>query len=137
MKFGGHTPLKACNQTFFQLHNLRSRAIAGQDDLFPQVGQTVEGVKELALQTVLASKKLDIVDQEEIRFPVFFAKRHEGVGLNRINVIVGEFLRRNVKHFGLRTLFQSFPANRMKQVSFAESGRGVEKQGLIGAARRI
>jgi hypothetical protein len=53
----------------FESLDFAGRAVAGQDDLFSGFVQGVEGVEELLLDSFLAGEEVDIVDQQDVRFP--------------------------------------------------------------------
>ena len=87
-------PFEARNEAVLEIGDLRSRPIAGKDDLFVSVEKRVEGVKEFFLRALLSAEKLNIVDQEQIRLPVALAELHQVVVLNRIDELVDEQLAR-------------------------------------------
>ncbi len=54
-------------------------------------------MKKLFLGPILAGDKLDIVDQEAVDFPVFFAKFRRSVIANGTDELVDELLRGDIK----------------------------------------
>jgi hypothetical protein len=60
--------------------------------------QCVERVKKFFLNAFFAREKLDVINQQHIGLPIFFAKADKLVVLQRINVFVREFFRRNISN---------------------------------------
>ena len=137
LKIGDQSPLETRNQAMFQALNLARRPVASQHDLFVRFVQCVERMKKFFLDTLLASEELDVVNQQHIRLPIFFAELGERVVLDRINVFVRELLGGHVTDtrpfFGRNHML----ANGVKQVRLAKTDTTVEKQWVIGFPRSI
>ncbi len=92
LHFRDQTPLKAGNQPLLQVLDFGGGPVAGQDDLLVRLVQGVEGVEEFLLNALLAGQKLDVVNQQHVRLPVFAAEADQLVVLDGVDVFVGEFL---------------------------------------------
>ena len=79
----------------------------------------VEGMEKLFLDTLLALEELDIVNQENIQFPVLLAKLGQLVVLQGLNELIGEALARQVSDPGILLIGQDVMTNSLKQVSLA------------------
>jgi hypothetical protein len=99
--------------------------------------QRIESVEELLLNALLAGEKLNVINQQHIRLPVFFAEDDELVVLNGVNILIGEFFRREVRD--ARALFvpDHVLADRVQQVGFAQADSAVEKERIVGFAGRL
>src|SRR5262245_44742194 len=60
--------------------------------------QGIEGVEELFLRAFFLSKKVDVIDQQEVDFPVAPAELRHPAVLDRCDQVVRETFARNVGH---------------------------------------
>ena len=67
-------PFKTRNQAMLEILNFTRRPVAGQHDLFVGLVQGVESVEKFLLDALFAREKLNIIDQQDIGLPIFFAK---------------------------------------------------------------
>jgi hypothetical protein len=91
LKFGGEAPFEAGYEPLLQICYLAGRAIARQNDLLTAVEQGVKSVEKLLLRTLFASKKMDIVDQQNVRLAVSLAEFNQCIVLDCVNELVREF----------------------------------------------
>ena len=71
------------------------------------------------------------------RFAVSTPELGQFIVLDRINVLVGELLRRKTEDLQLWVFPQHIVADGVQQVRFAKPHPGVKKQGVVGAPRRL
>src|SRR5881396_3475864 len=90
-------PFEARAEAFFDLGNILRRAIARDDDLLSRLVQIVERVEELFLRPLLPRDELDIVDQQEIDVAIARAELGRPIVANRIDQLIGESLRRQIR----------------------------------------
>ena len=127
MDFRRHAPLEAGDEALLELFNLTGRAVARENDLFVGVVKRVEGMEKLLLGAFLASKKLDVVNEEHIGLTVFLAEFHERSVLNGVDKLVGELLARQVDDFGCFSLGQNMMADGVQEVGFSKAAHAINK----------
>ena len=93
--------------------------------------QRVERVEEFLLDAFLAGEKLNVVDQQDIGLPVFFAETDELVVLNGVNVFVGEFFRRKVSDARPFFVSHDILPDGLQQMRLAQPHAAVEKQRVV------
>src|SRR5436190_2011228 len=98
LELGGESPFETGNESMLEIRNLGRRAVAREDNLFMPVEQGVEGVEKFLLRALLASEKLDVVDQEQVRLSIAFAKLNQIVVLNGVDKFVDKKFARKVHH---------------------------------------
>ena len=101
------------------------------------VKERVEGVEKFFLRALLASEKLDVVDQEQIRLPIAFAKFHQIVVLNRVDKFVDEKLARKVHDLRVFLLHPDVLADRLHQVRLAEPDPAVNEERVVRPRGRL
>ena len=121
----------------FEVLDFAGRTIAGQDDLLVSLVERVEGVEEFLLNTLFAGEELDVVDKQDVGLAIFFPEPDELVILNGVDVFVGEFLRRQVSDARALLVTGDVLADCVQQVGLAEPDAAVEKEGIVGFARRL
>ena len=129
------TPLKARDQPLFQVLDLADRTITRDDDLLMVFVERVEGVEELLLDTLFAGEELDVIDQENVHLAIPLPETPDLVVLDRLDVFVGELLRRDVEDFGSFPMRGDVLANRLKQMGFPQADAAVEEEGIVGTPR--
>src|SRR3982751_178170 len=87
-------------------------------------------MKKFFLNPFLAGEELDVINQEHIGLPIFFAKLDERIILDRVDVFVGKFLGRNVSDARAFFVRGNMLTDGMKQMSFAETDATIEEQGI-------
>ena len=99
--------------------------------------QRIERVKEFLLNPLFAGQKLDIVDEQHVRLPVFLAEAGELVVLDAVDILVGKLLRR--KECDARTLLvhHDMLSNRVQQMGLAQTDPTVEEQRVVRLARGL
>src|SRR5689334_10001163 len=104
-----------------EIGDFRGRPITRENDLFVAVEESVEGVKEFLLRTLLAAEKMDVVDQKEVGLAIAFAKFDQVVVLDRIDELVDENLAREIHHPGVLAAGDDVLADGLHQVGLAEA----------------
>src|SRR5438874_9351446 len=131
------SPFKSRNQAVFQICDFRGGPVAGQDDLFMPVEKRIERVKEFFLGTLLASQKLDIVNQKKIGLAIALPEFDQIAVLDRIDELVNEKFTRDVYHLHIFLLRPDVLTNRLHQMGLAETDPAVNEQRVIRARRRL
>ena len=108
LKLSGQPPLKARNQAVFQIRNLGSRPIAGEDDLLMPIEKCIECVKELFLRTLFAGEKLDVVDQQNVGLAITLPELDQITVLDRIDELVNEQFAGDVNYLHVFLLGQTY-----------------------------
>src|ERR1041385_1640223 len=117
-----------------EILNFAGGAVACEHDLFMTFVQGIKGMEELLLNPLLASQELDVVDQQHIRLPVFFAKTDKLIVLDAIDVLIGELFRGDVSDATAFFMGGHVMADRMQQVSLPQTNTAIEKKRVIGFA---
>jgi hypothetical protein len=112
-------------------------SVAGQHDLFMCFVQRVERVEKFFLNSLFAREKLDVVNQQHVGLPVFFAELGELVVLNPVNVFVRELFRRQISD--ARTFFirSNVLADCVEQMRLAKPDAAVKKKRIVRFSRRL
>ena len=128
-------PLESGAQAFLHQRQLARRAVGRHHHLVARVVQVVEGVKKALVSLLFATEKLHVVHQQHIHRAETLAELLGSAGAYGRDELVGELLRGDVQHRhppqGAGT------SHRLEQVRLAQSGPGVEKQGVVGHPRRL
>src|SRR6266536_529715 len=133
LKLCGKPPFEAGNQPVLQVRDLRSGPVAGEHDLFMSVEKRVERVKKFFLGTLLASQKLDIVNQKKIGLAITLPEFDQIAVLDRIDELVDEKFTRDVYHLHIFLLRPDVLTNRLHQMGLAETDPAVNEQRVIRA----
>ena len=134
---GDQTPLEPGNQAVLEVLDFIGRPVAGHHDLLVSLLQGVERVEEFLLDAFLAGEKLDIINQEDIGVAVGASELGQVVVLNRLNVLVGKFLRRKIGDLQLWVFHQDIVADGVQQMCFAQPHSAVKEQWIVRAPRRL
>jgi len=129
---GRKAPLKAGDETGFQLLDFARAAIARQHHLFTRLEEIVKGVKELFLDALFAREKLDIVNQQHVDMAVSLTELGQAILLQCLDKLVGEFFGRKVRHPSIGIVAQNRVANRVHEVGFAQAGVAVNEKRVVG-----
>ena len=132
MNVGGQAPFETRHEAGFQFLDFAGAPVAGEDDLLSRFKEIVEGVEELFLDTLFAGEKLDVVDQQHVDVPVALAEFREGILLERLDELVGEFFRRKVGDPRVGVGAENGVSDGVHQVGLTEPGVTVEEQGVVG-----
>src|SRR5438477_12893215 len=116
-----------------QIGDLRCRTIAREHDLFMAIKQRVEGVEKLLLRALLATKKLDVIDQKEFRLTIALAEFDQVIVLNRIDELVDEQFAREIHHFGRFLFDPSVMPDGLHQMRLPKSHATVNKKRVVSA----
>src|SRR5262249_14784359 len=104
LKLGGQAPFKSRHQPVLQIGNLRSRAVTREHDLFMSIKERVKRMKKFLLRSLLASEKLNVVNQKKIGLAITLPEFHQVTVLDRVDKLVDEQLARDVDHFHVFSL---------------------------------
>src|SRR3954471_820048 len=121
----------------FQVRDLRSRAIARENDLLMAVEERVERVEEFFLRPFLAAEELNVINQQEISLAITLPELHQVVVLNRVDEVVDEQLAREVHHLAAFFLAADILPDRLHEVRLAEPDTAVNKEWVIRPRRRL
>src|SRR5690349_15462542 len=90
LQLGCQAPFKPRYESVLQVRNFRSGPVAGEHDLFMAIKKSVKSVKEFLLRSLLASEKLDVVNQENIGLAITLPEFDEITVLNRADEFVDD-----------------------------------------------
>src|SRR6266850_3109121 len=74
LQVGNQTPLETRDEAMFEILNFAGWTVAGQNNLFMGLVESVEGMEEFFLDALFAGKELDVVDQEDIGLAILLAE---------------------------------------------------------------
>src|SRR5437867_5229356 len=101
------------------------------------VKKCIERVKEFFLGTLLASEKLNIVNQKKISLAITLPEFDQITVLNRIDELIDEQFAGDVYHLHIFLLRPHVLTNRLHQMCLAETDPAVNEQRVIRARRRL
>src|SRR5207237_9843461 len=110
-----------------------SRPIAGEHNLFMSVEKRIERVKEFFLRTLFASKKLDVVYQEEIDLAITLSEFDQITVMDRVDELVDEQLTRDIIHLYVFLFRPNVLADGLHQVGLAKTDTAINDPGDGGA----
>ena len=93
--------------------------------------ELIEGMEEFLLGGFLAGDELDIVDEEQVRFPIFVAEFDVLTALDGGNQFVGKLVTLDVDNLGIRLLLTDAVGNGIQQMGLTHAGRAVDKQRVV------
>ena len=99
--------------------------------------ESVEGVEELLLDTLLALDELDVVNQKNVDVAVAALERDFAVVAERVDEVVGELFGGDVLHPHPGKESLGVIAGGVEQVSLAEPGFAPDEQRVVGARRSL
>ena len=137
LDFHRQAPGEARNQPLFHAFYLLGVGVAGHDDLLAALNQRVEGVEEFFLGAVLAGKKLDVVNQQQIQRVVVALEFVKGLVLVGAHDVGHIAFGVDVADFGLRVLLEHVVANGLNQVGLTQAHATVDKQRVVGLVARV
>ena len=117
--------------------NLAGRPVAGQHDLLVPLVQRIECVKELLLNPLFARQKLDVIDQQHVRLPVFLAETGKLVVLDAVDVFVGELLGRNKRYARALLVYHDVLSDGVQQMGLAQTDSTVKEKRVVRLAGRL
>ena len=94
----------------------------------------IEGMEEFLLGGFLTGNKLDIIDEEQISFPVFAPELDVFTGLDGSDQLVGELVALDIDDVGIRLFLPDPVGDGVQQMGLAHAGRSVDEQGIINIA---
>src|SRR5437764_53629 len=101
------------------------------------VKKSVERVKEFLLRSLLASEKLDVVNQEKISLAIALPEFDEITVLDRVDEFVDEQLTRDVEHLHVFSFRPHILPDGLHQMGFAQANAAVNEQWVVRARRRL
>ena len=99
--------------------------------------ELVEGMEEFLLGGFLAGDELDVIDEEQVRFPVLVPELDVLTGLDGGDQLVGKLVALDIDDVGIGLTFADAVGNGVEQMGLAHAGRAVEEQGVIDLAGDI
>src|SRR5437660_12872012 len=101
------------------------------------IKKSVESVKEFLLRSLLASEKLDVVNQENISLAITLPEFDEITVLDRVDEFVDEQLTRDVDHLHVSSFRPHILSDGLHQMGFAQANAAVNEQRIVRARRRL
>ena len=101
------------------------------------IKKSVESVKEFLLRSLLASEKLDVVNQEKISLAITLPEFDEITVLDRIDELVDEQLTRDVEHLHVSSFRPCILSDGLHQMGFAQADAAVNEQRIVRARRGL
>ena len=133
LNVGGKPALKAGNEAVFEPGNVAGGTIAREHDLSAARDQLVERVKERFLRLRFSREKLDVVDEQHVRFAVAAVKLElVFLAQHRVQEVVRESFAGHVDDFVGRqplrpSVVEHFVRDRVHQVRLAHARRPEEE----------
>ncbi len=137
LKVGDQAPLKTTHEAMLEVLDFTGRPVASEHELFVGFVQRVEGVEKFLLNALLAGEELNVINQQHIGLPIFFAELHQLIFLNGGDVFVGKFLGGNIRNLGRLLGADHVLANSVQQVRLAKAGAAVEEERIVRFARLL
>src|SRR5438552_12309285 len=101
------------------------------------IKKSVESVKEFLLRSLLASEKLDVVNQENISLAITLPEFDEIAVLDRVDELVDEQLTRDVDHLHVFLFRPDELAGGLHQMGLAQTDAAINEQRIVRARRRL
>ena len=92
-------------------------------------------MEKFLLGGFLAGDELNIINEEQVTFPVFVAEFHVFAAGNGGNQLVGEFVALDINDVRLWILAADVVGDGIQQVGLTHAGRAVDEQGIIHLPR--
>ncbi len=137
-------PSEPTPQPILDARQLGWQLVAGQNDLLLREMEGVERVEELILRAVLAGKKLDVVDQENIRrLAIARAKLLHQTDAARLLALVhhrpdemsDELLAGDHRNLPVRVLAMNLVPDGVQKVRLTQPDAPIEEQGVVFRTR--
>ena len=133
---GHQPPLEPAHQTLLKVRDLLGQRVRRQDDLLVRLQQCVERVEELLLRPLTLGQKVDVVHHQHVQAPKLIAKTRHLPGLHSREKLRHEPLARGVVDLGVGCVLDDPQADRLEQMRLAQTDPAVNKQRVVGMARR-
>src|SRR5438093_3096687 len=101
------------------------------------VEKRIERVKEFFLGTLFASKKLDVVYQEEIDLAITLSEFDQITVLDRVDELVDEQFTGDINHLYVFLLGPNVLADGLHQVGLAKTDTAINEQRVVRACGRL
>jgi len=105
--------------------------VGGDDDLFSEGFDGVEGVEELFLGCAFAREEVDVVDDEEVEVADLAAEGVELVVAEGEEEFIGEFFAGEVDPVFCGVMVEEAFAEALEEVCFAEAAGAVDEEGVV------
>ena len=134
---GDQAPFETRAEALLNRGDFLGRAIGGDHDLLLLIVERVESVKELFLGALGAGDELDVVDHQHVHIAEAVAESGHALEADRGDHFVGEFLRADVSEPQRGIASLEGVADRLHQVSLAETHTAIEKERIVGFGRLL
>lgn len=131
------SPTESANKPFFECRDVGGTAVAAEYYLPAVVVKCVKRVEEFPLALLAVAKELDVVDYESFDVSELVLKAREVALLNGPDKTVDEFLAAQKGNGTTRAVGIQGVTYGVQQVSFSQATVAVDKQGVVGIARRL
>ena len=101
------------------------------------VEECIERVEKFFLRALLASEKLNVVDQKEICLAIALPEFHQIAVLDGIDEFVDEELAGEVHHLHVFVLSPDILTDRLHQMRLAETNAAINEQRIVSPRRRL
>src|SRR5918998_885942 len=128
LHIGYQTTLEARAQPLLEGRDGFRRFVARDDHLLPALVEGVEGVKELLLRTLLTGDELDVIDHQDIGFPVPRAKVVGSLLPDRSDEIVGELFRGDIRDLQNRRKLERTMSDGVQQMCLTKTHATVDEE---------
>ena len=99
--------------------------------------ELVEGMEEFFLHPLFVAEKLDIVNEQHVRVPVFVVEPCGIAVIDAGNQVVAEFFAGNINNLVFRVILVHLMGNGMHQMGFSKTNASVDKKGIVDLSGRF
>ena len=93
--------------------------------------QGVKGMEKLLLGSVLAGKKLNIIDKKDIYVAVFISEVNVVLVLDCVDEFIGEFFTGHIDHFFGGRVGENIISNGLHKMGCPEANTPIDKKGIV------
>src|SRR5438128_6324776 len=101
------------------------------------IKKCIKRVKKFFLRTLLASEKLDVIDQKKVRLAISLPELDQIAVLDRVDELVDEQFAGEVHHLHVFFLRPDVLADGLHQMGLAEADAPVNKAWVVSARWRL
>src|SRR5206468_4138917 len=101
------------------------------------IKERVERVKEFLLRPLLASQKLNVVNQEKVGLSITLPELDQIAVLDRVDELIDEQLTRDINHLHVFSLRPDILADRLHQMRLAKADATINEQWIVRARWRL
>src|SRR5438552_10810181 len=95
------------------------------------IKKCIKRVKKFFLRTLLASEKLDVIDQKKVGLPISLSELDQIAVLDRIDELVDEEFAGEIHHLHVFFLRPDLLANGLHQMGLPEADAPVNKERVV------